>query len=242
MTFTQEVVEPTFEYIFVWLLLYLLYLKPPSTSYPLPIALRVAGENKARWVKCEVTDPRHSCSPYAHISSEYTNLISIEPTHSGALWIADIIDLFLARFLQNKVYDCRKVKPSHLIITIRGKDKVIWKVIVRKNKNSPRVYKQTLELSVPRTCYCVPHNTQFGLVSNPWYPGASEITGCQQTTLFYRCYRAIIIFNEYLLSTRPASLEEVSCCSVSRTADSHADSLIWKVLKMLRGPFSDEID
>ena len=66
----------------------------------------------------------------------------LEPTHGGALWIADIINLFLARFLQNKVYDCRKVKPSHLIIATRGKDKVIWKIITRnKQKQPPRVYK-----------------------------------------------------------------------------------------------------
>ena len=174
-------VEPS-----IWILIFLipkplLYVpcqKPPSIPFLFPVALRVTEEDKVRWAKCEMTDPRHSCSPYAHISSAYTNLLSSELTHSGALWIADIIDLFLARFLQNKVYDCRKVKPSHLIITTRRKDKVIWKVIIRNKQKQPLGFTNKPLNCQPQTLVATPLTrlrTDLLQACDAWVPLESPV-------------------------------------------------------------------
>lgn len=123
--------------------------------------------------------------PYAH-TPDCTNLLSMKPTHGSALRVADIIDLFLAGSLQNKVYDCRKVKPSHLIITIRGKRQSYRKNYNQKQQKQPRVYKQAPKSSAPPACDRAPCALGMDLfhTCDPWGPLGSQ-TICTICTLLF---------------------------------------------------------
>lgn len=111
----------------------------------------------------------------------------MKPTHGGALRVADIIDLFLAGSLQNKVYDCRKVKPSHLIITIRGKRQSYMKNYNQKQQKQPPGFTNNPPSHQPHQLVTVPL-ADLGMdlfhTCDPWGPLGSQ-TICTICTLLF---------------------------------------------------------